>query len=203
MGFDFFSFSDGLRTTRMVLLVIILLTLPCYCLGTILLVYAPEEDQPTSTPSLTPGTPLGVTSSAGITPSVPLVRIESTLPTAQPGQLQSTPTQLTIYNQPPPPALVPQQVQPTVAGITITAAPTITMIPTTTPITPTVTYTPTTETPPDGDDDEPPPDGDDDDEPPPDGDDDEPPPDGDDDDDGSDPSGSTNLGLTPTIDSLE
>ena len=45
--FNFFSGSwDNRRTTRMVLLAIIVLTLPCYCLGTVLLATAPSSEKP-------------------------------------------------------------------------------------------------------------------------------------------------------------
>ena len=44
MGFDPFSrMTDSRQTTRMVLLAIILLTLPCYCLGAVMLAYAPAS----------------------------------------------------------------------------------------------------------------------------------------------------------------
>ena len=44
MGFDPFSrVSNSQRTTRFVLLAIILLTLPCYCLGAVLLASAPDK----------------------------------------------------------------------------------------------------------------------------------------------------------------
>ena len=69
--FNFFSGSwDNRRTTRMVLLAIILLTLPCYCLGAVLLATAPSgeivanvpgnptlggsTEQPVWTPTFTP-----------------------------------------------------------------------------------------------------------------------------------------------------
>jgi hypothetical protein len=50
--FDFFSGPwDNRRTTRLVLLAVILMTLPCYCLGAVLLATAPSGGTATSVPA--------------------------------------------------------------------------------------------------------------------------------------------------------
>ena len=51
MNFDPSGITDSRQATRMVLLAIILLTLPCYCLGAVLLANAPGDTQATAKPT--------------------------------------------------------------------------------------------------------------------------------------------------------
>jgi hypothetical protein len=71
MGFDPLSrFGEGQQTTRVVLLAIILLTLPCYCLGAILLATAPDDGGSSRADRTRPPTLGGATSSQAVTPSI-------------------------------------------------------------------------------------------------------------------------------------
>jgi hypothetical protein len=128
MGFDPFSrVGNGPRTTRVVLLVIILLTLPCYCLGAVLLAYAPEGDNPPGDGRPTLG---GATASPGVSPTWTPFRTATWTP--QGGPLQPTPLQL--YLRTPVPYVFPTWTLTPTFFIypSPTTAPSITAIPTNT-----------------------------------------------------------------------
>jgi len=129
MGFDPFSrLTDQRQTTRLVLLAIIVLTLPCYCLGAVLLATAPDTPSArsgTSRPTLS-----GQTASPGVTASI--TPFFTATPTRADFDLAPTPVQIQIPTRAP-------LVLPT-ATLTLTptntelppptAAPTLTPIPT-------------------------------------------------------------------------
>ncbi len=133
MGFDsLVNITSSQRTIRIVLLVIILLTLPCYCLGAILLATAPES-QATRSGGGTPVPTLG-----GVTASPTVTPFSLATPTPLGGPLRPTATQLFLY------PTVPQIVFPTA---TITPLPTWTPLPQPT-VAPTLTVPPTATLPP-------------------------------------------------------
>ncbi|HML24596.1 MAG TPA: hypothetical protein PKD09_23285 [Aggregatilinea sp.] len=143
MGFDPFSkLTDQQRTTRIVLLAIILLTLPCYCLGAVLLASAPESPATTSearsTLSALTASPAR---SATITPFF------TATPTRAGSPLQPTPIQIQFPTQAP--IILPTAtltMTPTNTDLPLpTQAPTLTPIPTNT-LPPSAT--PTTQPPP-------------------------------------------------------
>ncbi len=122
---------DSRQTTRLVLLAIILLTVPCYCLGAVLLAYAPADTGKTAAP--TDSTLGGATASPGIPTYTPFLTATYT-PYRQP--LQPTPPQLYL----------PTNTQ-FVIPATWTPLPTWTFIPTITPA-PTLTVPPSPTVPP-------------------------------------------------------
>jgi len=134
MGFDPFSrLTNNQSTIRLVLLGIILLTIPCYCLGAILLATAPTSESAENTPRPTLG---GFTASPNRTPSnTPFITSTNTPPGAP---LQPTPLQLYLRTT------IAPFVYPTA---TLTMTPTNTPWPTAT-IAPTLTPTPTNTLPP-------------------------------------------------------
>lgn len=88
--------TEGHQTTRMLLLGIIFLTIPCYCLGAVLLAYAPEEEttplpgitrsplgQQTATarPSITPFFTATYTSSSPLQPTPIQIQLRTPVPT--------------------------------------------------------------------------------------------------------------------------
>ena len=142
-------FSSGesrRRNLRIILFVIILATLPFYCIGFVLWGTAPQNPgqvAATSTPTLPPNTlEATITPTPNLTPSV--------TPTTDDGPLLPTPTQ-SIIN--PPPVLPTRflsptpEIQPTVLMPTRTPLPSLTPIPpptdTVIPFFPTDTDTPT------------------------------------------------------------
>ena len=67
---DVFSDStDRRRATRLLLLAIIVLTLPCYCVGFVLLAYAPASSEDDTTRRPTNATLGGITSTPFLTPT--------------------------------------------------------------------------------------------------------------------------------------
>jgi len=140
---------DSRQTTRLVLLAIILLTVPCYCLGAVLLAYAPTDSGKTAAPA--DPTLGGATASPGIPTYTPFLTATYT-PYQQP--LQPTPPQLYLPTNTPfvmPATWTPI---PTWTFIpTITTAPTLTVppsptVPPTVPPLPTDTVEPTDVPPP-------------------------------------------------------
>lgn len=132
MGFDpLANITGSQRTIRIVLLVIILLTLPCYCLGAILLATAPESEASRAT-ATQPPTLGGRTASPTVTP------FTFASPTPRSDPLRATATQLFLY------PTVPQIVFPT---FTITPLPTWTPPPQPT-VAPTLTVPPSPTLPP-------------------------------------------------------
>src|SRR5690606_13720338 len=132
MGFDpLANITGSQRTIRIALLAIILLTLPCYCLGAILLATAPESEAARST-GTQPPTLGGRTASPTVTPFT----FASPTPRSEP--LRPTATQLFLY------PTVPQIAFPTA---TITPLPTATPQPQPT-VAPTLTVPPTATLPP-------------------------------------------------------
>jgi len=124
--FDMFSGPlDSRQTTRLVLLAIILLTVPCYCLGAVLLAYAPTDKGRTAVP--TDSTLGGATASPGVPTYTPFLTATYT-PFGQP--LPATPPQLFLPTNTPfvmPATWTPI---PTWTFIpTITTAPTLTLPP--------------------------------------------------------------------------
>lgn len=151
MAFDAISDStDRRRTTRLLLLAIIVLTLPCYCLGFVLLAYAPASEDD-STRSSTNSTLGGMTSTPFTTPTYTPFGFTAT-PTRAGGPLLPTPGQLylptnTPFVWPTPTLTLTPTFQPT--GLpTSTPAPTITPSPTLRPTVPTNTPVPTNTLPP-------------------------------------------------------
>jgi hypothetical protein len=134
MGFDPLSRLTGSgQTTRMVLLVIILLTVPCYCLGAVLLAYAPE-DKPAETTRTKP--PLGGATELPVASPTftPFSTVTATwTPFGDP--LRPTPFQ---WN--PPPTVAPQ-----LPTATLTLTPTVVPSPT---VAPSLTLSPTLTLPP-------------------------------------------------------
>jgi hypothetical protein len=128
---------DSRQTTRLVLLAIILLTVPCYCLGAVLLAYAPADKGRTAVP--TDPTLGGATASPGIPTYTPFLTATYT-PYRQP--LQPTPPQLYLPTNTP--FIMPATWTPIPTWTfipTITPAPTLTLPPPT--VAPTITPLPT------------------------------------------------------------
>lgn len=141
MGFDPFSrLADQRQTTRMVLLAIIVLTLPCYCLGAVLLATAPETSDARSGTSRPPLS--GQTASPGGTASI--TPFFTATPTRADFNLGPTPIQIQIPTRAPlvlPTAtltLTPTNTElpPPTAAPTLTPIPTNTLPPSPTPTTP-------------------------------------------------------------------
>ena len=118
MGFDsgFYDVQQARRFRQSILLFIILATLPCYCVGAILLGVAPSDDSPESQPATTLPAPAIQTQQARTTQSVPATI--TLFPTQGQGPLQSTPGQFV------PPTSTPLRFVPT-----LTFAPTFTLFP--------------------------------------------------------------------------
>lgn len=128
MGFDPFSkLTDQQRTTRIVLLAILLLTLPCYCLGAVLLASAPSSTPSTSEARATLS---ALTASPGGT--VTRTPFFTATPTRAGSPLQPTPIQIRFPTQAP--VILPTAtltLTPTTTPLPLpTLAPTITPIPT-------------------------------------------------------------------------
>ncbi len=147
MGFDpFAKLTDQQRTTRIVLLAIILLTLPCYCLGAILLASAPDSPSATSEARSTLS---ALTASPNRTSTI--TPFFTATPTRAGSPLQPTPIQIQFPTQAPiilPTSTLTQT--PTNTDLPApTQAPTITPIPTNTlPPSPTPTTPPAPTLPP-------------------------------------------------------
>ena len=117
MGFrDWYDqLSEGQRTTYGLLLSVILLTIPCYCLGVIALVNAPPPV------SLTP------------TPLATMPPRTNTPPAVAPPTLTFTPRDVTITLEPTPTQFFPTVVPSATASETPTPTETLTPIPSDTP----------------------------------------------------------------------
>ncbi len=137
--FDFFSGPMNSRQkTRMALMAIIVLTLPCYCLGMVLLAYAPSGTS-TPRPQATSPTLGGIT----IQPAASITPFLTATFTPYGAPLQATPYQLylptnTPFYLPPTQAPFPTLTIPP----SLTSAPTITIAPSPT-LAPTNTLAPT------------------------------------------------------------
>jgi hypothetical protein len=131
--FDFLSGPmDSRQKTRLALMAIILLTLPCYCLGMVLLAYAPSGTS-TPRPQATSPTLGGMT----IQPVASITPFMTATFTPYGAPLQATPFQLYL------PTNTPFYIQPTQAPLpTLTIPPTLTSAPTIT-IAPSPTLMPT------------------------------------------------------------
>lgn len=133
------------RTIQATLFFIILLTLPCYCIGFVLLGLAPRQTLNAPTAQFTgtgpvTATPITLTSRPSITPLGAGTLISTIGPT--PGQI-FTPTRFRL-----PPTATWTFLPPTLTPIIFpTETPIIIVPPTSTPITPTTTPLPPTETP--------------------------------------------------------
>ena len=134
---------DSRQTTRLVLLAVILLTVPCYCLGAVLLAYAPTDRGRTPLP--TDPTLGGATASPGVPTYTPFLTATYT-PFRLP--LQPTPPQLFLPTNTP--FFIPATWTPIPTWTpfpTITTAPTLTLPPSPTSppptIAPTITLPPT------------------------------------------------------------
>jgi hypothetical protein len=137
MTFD--VFSNQRRATRLLLLAIIVLTLPCYCVGLALLGIAPSS-APKSTKVPTNVTLGGMTSTPFFTPTYTPFGLTAT-PTQGGAPLLPTPGQLYL------PTATPFYLPPTATltltlapAPTLTQAPTLTLAPT---LTPSLTLVPT------------------------------------------------------------
>ncbi len=145
----FSNSSSRVQTTRLLLLAIIVLTVPCYCLGAVMLAYAPDRETPT--PPVTDATLGSFTQTPRYTPTItPFATWTSTVGGSQlwptPGQLY-LPTNTPLYV---PPTSTPFPTWTPLASLTLTTAPTLTLSPTntlppsaTSTASPTVTDTPT------------------------------------------------------------
>jgi hypothetical protein len=145
MAFDVFSDTmDRRRATRLLLLAIIVLTLPCYCLGFVLLAYAPANE-PESTKIPTNVTLGGITSTPFVTATPTPFALTGT-PTQGGAPLLPTPGQL--YLPTPTPFFWPTATLTLTPPPQPTNMPTLTMAPS---LTPSLTLAPTnppTNTPP-------------------------------------------------------
>lgn len=136
--FDFLSGSTNrTQTTRLLLLAILVLTVPCYCLGAVMLAYAPEQEQDTT--AIPTNATLGAMSQTPrFTPTItPFATWTATIPGSG---LQATPGQLYLPTNTPfllPatatffPTLFSSPTLPPVASLTL--APTLTLMPTNPP----------------------------------------------------------------------
>jgi len=128
--FDFFSGPfDSRQTTRLMLLAIIMLTLPCYCLGAVLLAYAPDETPTTRAPATNP-TLGGSTELPALTATYTPFRTLTHTSTPLGGPLQATPPQ--IYLPTSTPFSIVRTNTPFVTNTplpTITSAPSLTIAP--------------------------------------------------------------------------
>jgi hypothetical protein len=136
MAFDVFSDTmDRRRATRLLLLAIIVLTLPCYCLGFVLLAYAPANT-PESTKVPTNATLGGMTSTSFAT-STPTPFVLTSTPTQGGSPLLPTPGQLYLPTATPfffpSPTLTLTSPPPATGMPTVTKAPTLTASPTLVP----------------------------------------------------------------------
>jgi hypothetical protein len=128
--------TEGHQTTRMLLLGIIFLTIPCYCLGAVLLAYAPD-DETTPAPGVT-RSPLGqqtATARPSITPFFTATFTSSSPLQPTPGQIQLRTPIPTIFYPSPFPTLTPTNTtipSPTIAP-SVTLAPSETLSPSETP----------------------------------------------------------------------
>ncbi|MBI5957729.1 MAG: hypothetical protein HY866_03270 [Chloroflexi bacterium] len=122
---DFFSRPlSGRQSTRLILLAIIVFTIPCYCLGVVMLAYAPEKEETTraqpTLPTLGGSTLLPLTS-----PTITPFRTSTPLG----GPLGPTPPQVWLPSSTPfryatwTPYVVPTSFP------TVTSAPTLTFVP--------------------------------------------------------------------------
>ena len=133
MGQLFASADGSQRNLRVILFVIILATLPFYCLGFILWGAAPQTlglPGVTATATLPPNTALPTTTASSTSELLPFITATSISP-LQPTPLQFFPPGGGNVNPIPPTAFIPatQVVIPT-----STPAPTLTPLPTATPI---------------------------------------------------------------------
>lgn len=126
MGFEpLANLTGSQRTIRIALLAIILLTLPCYCLGAVLLATAPAS-KATRLGGTQPPTLGGVTASPTVTPC------SFFTPTARTDPLRATSTQLFLYPTVPPIAWPTMTITPVPTWTPLpqpTTAPTITVPP--------------------------------------------------------------------------
>ncbi len=127
---------DSRQTTRLVLVAIILLTVPCYCLGAVLLAYAPTGSGRATTAPVTPTLGSAPGDGFGLPTYTPFL---TATPTPWRPPLQPTPPQLYL------PTNTPFFIPPTWTPVpTWTFVPTITLAPTLTlPPSPTNTLPPT------------------------------------------------------------
>jgi hypothetical protein len=162
--FDFYD-MDRRQMTRMILLGILLLTLPCYCLGAILLAYAPEDNAKTERLPTNPtlGGATAIPTQAGtytFTPFFTSTPLQGGL-SPTPGQFWVPPTATSFVWPTFTLTLTPTQFPTNLPTLTKapTLTPTLTLVPSNTPLptsaptetpspTATFTFTPTpTETP--------------------------------------------------------
>jgi hypothetical protein len=131
---NFQRLTEGHQTTRMLLLGIIFLTIPCYCLGAVLLAYAPDDEttpvpgvtrspleQQTATarPSITPFFTATFTSSSPLQPTPIQIQLRTPVPTfffptvaltlTPTNTTVSTPTDAPTITLPPSPTLAPSE----------------------------------------------------------------------------------------------
>lgn len=128
--FDFFSGSSNrTQTTRLLLLAVIVLTIPCYCLGAVMLAYAPDSaSDRTAVP--TDSTLGGATQLPRFTPTV--TPFATWTPTQLGLPLGATPGQLYLPTNTPfyvPPTITPFPTWTPVPYYTLTLAPTLTPVP--------------------------------------------------------------------------
>lgn len=142
MGSFFSKPMSNRQMTRLALLGIILVTLPCYCLGAVLLAYAPSKEKPTPIATLPTlgGSVVQPSMTASLTPF-----LTNTPPG---GPLQPTPPQLWLPTNTPfvyatwTPYVYPTIQPPLTIAPSLTLAPSATLAPSNTPA-PTSTPQPT------------------------------------------------------------
>jgi hypothetical protein len=137
MGFDsgFYDVQQARRFRQSILLFIILATLPCYCVGAILLGVAPGEEESDNPPATTLPAPGIQTAQARNTITPPRPATATLFPSQNPNPLAPTPGQF-----------IPASSTPVRILSTPTLAPTLTLASTATPTataTNTLTITPT------------------------------------------------------------
>jgi hypothetical protein len=153
--FDFYD-MDRRQMTRMILLGIILITLPCYCLGAILLAYAPGDESQTepipTNPTLGGATGIPTrTATYTFTPFFTATPLQGGL-SPTPGQFwipTNTPFIFPTFTLTMTPTPFPTNMPTLTKAPTLT--PTLTLVPSNTPpptLSPTPTLTPTNTSPP-------------------------------------------------------
>ncbi|MBZ0317413.1 MAG: pilus assembly protein N-terminal domain-containing protein [Anaerolineae bacterium] len=138
MGFDsgFYDVQQARRFRQSILLFIILATLPCYCVGAILLGVAPNDNTSEADPTNTLPAPAIQTQQARTSQAPAAPSTVTLFPTQNQGPLQSTPGQF-----------VPATSTPLRFAPTLTVAPTFTLFPSATPTTTATTTSASSPTP--------------------------------------------------------
>lgn len=142
--FDFLGPTNRIRNTRLLLLAIIVLTIPCYCLGAVMLAYAPDNGGDATAVPTNP-TLGGMTQQPLLSPTWTPFATWTRTPTQAGAPVGSTPFQLYLPTNTPvyiPPTSTSAPTWTPYPTFTLTLAPTLTLPPSNTPL-PTSTPAPT------------------------------------------------------------